>query len=209
MDKKTKQLLVKTLAELYPQPRSELNFSNPYQMIVCVLLSAQCTDKKVNEVTPKLFAHYPTFDKLGAAKLEDIEAIIRPINYYKTKARNLLLMAQKVSRDFKGELPQTLEELITLPGVGQKTANVVLCEQGVLPAFPVDTHVFRVSKRLGLAQAATPEKVEEELKLQFEPGRWRDLHHSLVLHGRRVCKAPRPLCDQCALNKICPRRGVP
>lgn len=205
MHERDRAALLETLARLYPNPRSELNFCNDYQLIVCVVLSAQCTDKKVNAVTPELFRVYPSFDGLSRARLEDVENIIRPVNYYKTKARNLLALASKIVSEHASRLPKTMEHLISLPGVGRKTANVVLCEQGITPALPVDTHVWRVSKRLGLTAGSTPERAEEDLTAQFKPGDWRFLHHALVLHGRRVCKAQRPLCEACSLGSICPK----
>ena len=198
------KLLLKILRRLYPNPASELNFRAPYELIVCVALSAQCTDKKVNEVTPLLFKRYPSFPHLAKAKSADLQRIIRPINYYRTKSKNLIAMARMVVDVFGGSLPQTIEELKRLPGVGQKTASVVICELGITPAFPVDTHVFRLAKRLALARGNTPAKVEEELKLRFHSRHWRDLHLRLILHGRRVCKAQRPLCNLCRLVTLCP-----
>ncbi len=201
-----KQKLIAIFQRCYPSPRSELNFKNKYQLAVSVILSAQCTDKKVNEVTPRLFAKYGSFKKLSAAKLSDLEEIIRPINYYKTKARHLIAMAQTVISVYKGKLPAAREELMQLPGVGRKTANVIQAEEGIIPAFPVDTHVFRVSKRLGLAAGKTTDLVEEELMKQFPPEQWRNMHHWLIFHGRRICKASRPFCGDCPVAEICPSR---
>jgi endonuclease-3 len=167
-------------------------------------LSAQCTDKKVNEVTPSLFKKYPNFTQLAAAKLGAIEEIIRPVNYYKTKSRNLKALGIAVSKKYSSKLPTTHAELIELPGVGRKTANVVLSEQGKTPALPVDTHVLRLSNRLGFSKKQTPEGVEQDLMKIFPPESWRELHHRLIFHGRRVCKARSPLCMECKLNKICP-----
>lgn len=196
--------VLRVLKRLYPEPESELNFNSPYQLIVAVALSAQCTDKKVNAVTPTLFAKYPTISKLSRASITAVENIIRPINYYKTKAKNLVLMAKMAESDFSGQIPRTHHELMLLPGVGNKTANVVLNELGAAQTFPVDTHVFRVSQRLGMASGKTPEAIEEQLKARFPSAKWRDLHHWLILHGRRVCKARRPLCAECALSQLCP-----
>ena len=189
--------------ELYPEPRSELNFSSPYQLVVSVALSAQCTDKKVNEVTPILFAAYNCFAALATATESDIAAIIRPVNYYRTKAKHLRLMAAKVMSDFGGSLPTSYEQLLTLPGVGNKTANVLLCELGTATAFPVDTHVFRVSQRLGLARGKTPEIIEAKLRKVIPEPLWRNFHHWLIFHGRRVCKAQRPNCALCTLRAEC------
>lgn len=203
MNKNSQKTVLKILEELYPDPRSELNFSNPYQLLVAVMLSAQCTDKKVNQVTPDLFESYGSFAELGSADLKDIERIIRPINYYRTKAKNLIATGNTVSGTLEGKLPVTREGLMSLPGVGQKTANVVMSELKLGHAFPVDTHVFRVSKRLGLAEGRNPAEVEEELKERFDPKHWRELHHRLIFHGRRICKAQRPNCAECPLKVLC------
>jgi endonuclease-3 len=160
MGPKKKQLLISHLAELYPNPRSELDFANEYQLLIAVMLSAQCTDKKVNQVTPELFGAYRDFKALSEAKLSDVERIIRPINYFKTKSKNCIATAQMIVEQFHSKVPKTHEELTSLPGVGRKTANVILSEAGVVPAFPVDTHVFRLAlnrqesrcRRAGLAK---------------------------------------------------------
>jgi len=196
--------IIRVLSKAYPEPKSELNFSNEYELLVAVVLSAQCTDKKVNEVTPILFSKYPTPESLSKAKISSIESIIRPINYYKTKSKNLLGLGKMLYFDFNGKVPRSADQIRRLPGVGQKTANVVLGELGAAKTFPVDTHVFRVSKRLGFATAKTREKVEEELKERFDRRLWRKLHHWLILHGRRICKAQKPLCSECKLAKFCP-----
>jgi endonuclease-3 len=205
---KKKKLLLEELAQLYPNPRSELDFANEYQLLVAVLLSAQCTDKKVNEITPILFKRYPTFKALYTAKRTDVEAIIRPVNYFKTKAKNLLATAQLVTEQLSGKLPQSHKELTSLPGVGNKTANVVLGELGLAFSLPVDTHVFRLAHRLGLSVGKSPKAVEEDLKKLFPPEEWRGLHHRLIFHGRRVCKALTPQCDSCSLVKFCPTGRV-
>lgn len=204
MNTADKKKLVKLLGKAYPDAKSELNFNNPYQLLVAVLLSAQCTDKKVNEVTPRLFAKYSDFKNLAGAKLSELERIIRPINYYKTKAKNLKQTAQIVTAVHRGEVPLTLEELTLLPGVGRKTALVILGETGAAETLPVDTHVMRVSFRLGLTTGKNPVQVEEDLKGEFPPKLWRRLHHWLILHGRRVCKARIPDCARCVVNSICP-----
>lgn len=203
MNKFSRNFILSTLRRLYPEPRSELNFRNSYELLVAVMLSAQCTDKKVNEVTPALFRACPDFADLARAKLPEIERIIRPINYYRTKARNLLSMAESVA-SAGGDLPRTREGLMALPGVGQKTASVILSELGLEPALPVDTHVFRVARRLGLSAGNNPREVEEDLKRAFPAKTWRELHHWLIFHGRRVCKARKPSCASCPLAKRCP-----
>lgn len=195
-------------AELYPDPRSELDFNDTFQLSIAVLLSAQCTDKKVNQVTPTLFTRYPSYRALAQAKQEDIEEIIRPINYYKTKAKHLVMLGQQVVEKFSGEFPLVRAEALSLPGIGNKTANVILGELGVEPTFPVDTHVFRVSQRLGFAKGKNPTEIEAQIKKSFLPKFWRNLHHWLILHGRRVCKAQNPHCEDCQLAVYCPKIGV-
>ena len=206
MTPENKSKLLKILGKLYSDPRSELNFRTPYELVVSVSLSAQCTDKKVNETTPALFREYPSFKALARAKVSKVEEIIRPINYYRTKAKNIIAMAAKVTDTFGGSLPHTHEELTTLPGVGRKTANVVLGELKIQPCIPVDTHVFRVARRLGLASGKTPEKVEMELQHAFKPARWYEVHHWFITHGRRVCKAQRPDCTACKISTLCPSK---
>ena len=196
--------LLRRFALAYPDPRSELDFKNPYELVVAVTLSAQCTDKKVNQVTPALFAYAPNFNALAEAQIETIESIIRPVNYYRTKSRNIVAMAQRVRAEFSGELPSDHDGMTSLPGVGRKTANVVLGELGICPTIPVDTHVMRVSGRLALSSGSDPVTVERELAARFPPEIWRNLHHWLIYHGRRVCKAQRPLCEECVLRDLCP-----
>lgn len=208
MRPKDKRVLLTSLAELYPNPHSELDFSNEYQLLIAVVLSAQCTDRKVNHVTPSLFQRYRDFKSLSQAKLADVEAIIRPINYFKTKSKNIIETAKIVVKQHASTLPKTREELISLPGVGRKTANVVLGELGVEPSFPVDTHVFRVAHRLGLSEGRTPDAVEADLKRLFAPSEWRNLHHRFIFHGRRVCKARNPACALCALQGLCPSSTI-
>jgi endonuclease III len=188
---------------LYPDARTELTFKNEFELIVAVILSAQCTDKKVNEVTPALFAKYPDFGALAKAKEVEVAAIIRQVNYYITKSKNIIKMAEKVCAEFNAMLPRNRDLLVTLPGVGRKTANVLLGELGEIPAIAVDTHVFRLSHRLGFSKGKNPLKVEDDLMKKFPPEKWRQVHHSLVLHGRRVCKAQRPDCERCEVKELC------
>lgn len=203
-EQRRRSAILHALHALYPDPGSELNFSNEFELVVSVVLSAQCTDKKVNEVTPALFEKYPDFSSLARARVISVEKIIRPVNYYRTKAKHLIALGRLVTEEFGGALPRTMEELQTLPGVGRKTASVVVSELGSGHALAVDTHVFRVSRRLGIASGNSVTAVEETLKTAFPAEQWRILHHSLILHGRRVCKAQRPLCAQCSLATICP-----
>lgn len=206
MTSKKRAELLQILAELYPEPRSELDFTNDFELLIAVMLSAQCTDVKVNQVTPILFKSYPDCRKLARAKLSDVEAIIRPINYFKTKAKNIIATSELLDSRHHGKVPRTHAELTELPGVGRKTANVVLGETGAVPALPVDTHVFRVARRLGLSRGTTPHAVEEDLMRQFPSAEWRGLHHRLIFHGRRVCKARSPMCGECALRSLCPSK---
>lgn len=198
------QAILKILEQTYPNPNSELNFSNEFQLIVSVILSAQCTDKKVNEVTPELFENFPDFETLAGAPLHRIEKIIRPVNYYRTKARNLQGMADQITKQHSGALPRSREALEELPGVGRKTASVVLSQLGIEAALAVDTHVFRVARRLGFASAEKRDLLEAELRARFPKELWFPLHHWLILHGRRICKAQRPLCAACPLSALCP-----
>jgi endonuclease-3 len=208
MKSQARAKLLAILEKLYPEPRSELDFSNEYELLIAVMLSAQCTDKKVNQVTPVLFKRYPNFKDLSRARVTDFATIIRPINYYKTKSANIVATAQRITQEYRGKVPKTHEELTSLPGVGRKTANVVLGETGAVPSLPVDTHVFRVSNRLGLTSGKTPEAVERDLCALFPPTEWRNLHHRLIFHGRRVCKARNPDCALCELQKICPSKAI-
>lgn len=202
LERKASKIL-EILRFLYPDPKSELNFNNEFELVCAVLLSAQCTDKKVNQVTPGLFSRYPNFSSLSKAELVDVERIVREVNYYKTKSKHLIAMSKRVLSEFQGSLPRTHPELTSLAGVGSKTANVVLSELGVEPRLAVDTHVFRVSRRLGLTRGATVKKVEESLTKTFAPETWRTLHHGLILNGRRVCKAQNPNCAACSLRSVC------
>ena len=204
MGPKRKKLLLSALAELYPDPHSELNFKNEYQLLIAVLLSAQCTDKKVNQIIPELFTRYPTFEALSKAALTDVERIIRQINYFKTKSKHLIETGRQMVERFDSIVPKRQEELVSLPGVGRKTANVIVCEAGEVPAFPVDTHVFRLAHRLGLSEGKTTDAVEKDLRKAFPPAEWRNLHHRFIFHGRRVCKARAPNCAGCVLSSICP-----
>lgn len=208
MGPQRKKTLLSNLAALYPDPRSELEFANHYQLLIAVMLSAQCTDKKVNQVTPGLFSAYSSVGTLAQAKLQDVERVIRPINYFRTKAKHLIATAKEIVERFDGEVPDTHEALTSLPGVGNKTANVLLSERGIVPAFPVDTHIFRLAHRLGLSQGKSPDAVERDLRKAFPPSEWRTLHHRLIFHGRRVCKARNPNCESCSLRRICPAVGV-
>lgn len=193
-----------------PDVESELNYRSAYELLVATMLAAQCTDKRVNMVTPALFAAYHTPADLAMATEEEVLTYIKSVSYPNSKARHLVQMAQTVVRDFQGEVPGTMEGLTSLPGVGRKTANVVLAFAFDQAAMPVDTHVFRVSHRLGLVpdSAKTPEAVEKELVKHFPEEYISRAHHWLLLHGRYVCTARKPHCENCPLSPICPSQPL-
>jgi endonuclease-3 len=191
-----------------PVAESELHFDSPYQLLVAVMLSAQCTDKRVNQTTPALFAAYPDPQSLAAASFEDVLALIRSVSYPNSKARHLIGTAQKLVSDFGGQVPSGIDELMSLPGVGRKTANVVASITWGEPVIAVDTHVFRVSRRLGLSRGTTPRAVELDLERHI-PAEFRPIaHHWLILHGRYVCKAQKPNCASCPLTQWCKEFGA-
>lgn len=190
--------------ENMPVAESELNFENPYQLIVAVILSAQCTDKRVNMTTPALFERYPDAEALSKAAVEDIYELIKSISYPNNKSKNLLGMAKVLMSDFNGVVPDDVDKLQTLPGVGRKTANVVASVAFNKPAMAVDTHVFRVSARIGLTKnAKNPLETEKQLVKHIPESVIPKAHHWLILHGRYVCKARKPECEKCGINTIC------
>jgi endonuclease-3 len=181
-----------------------LRHDNPFQLLVATILSAQTTDERVNQVTPALFARFPSPADLAAADPEEVEDLIKPTGFFRNKTRSLIAMAQALEDRFGGEVPRTIEELVTLPGVGRKTANVVLSVDFDVPGLPVDTHVGRLTRRLGLTAETDPVKVERELDALVPPEEWGKLSLRLILHGRRVCLARRPRCEECVLEDFCP-----
>lgn len=198
------QKLLARLDEAYPDARCALEHEDPFQLVVATILSAQCTDARVNLVTPALFAKYPTPAALARAKTEELEALIHSTGFFRNKAKNLIGLGQALVTRHGGEVPSDPEALSALPGVGQKTANVVLANAFGVPALAVDTHIFRVARRLGLSEGSTPEKVEADLCRRFPKDLWIPLHHQLIWHGRRVCDARRPQCETCTLQDLCP-----
>lgn len=204
MDSRERSLLLRRLKRTYGEPKTQLTYETPFQLLIAVMLSAQSTDKKVNEITPALFSAYPDPHALSKADLSHVEQCIRQVNYHKTKAKHLIQTSKDIVDSFGGEIPRSHELLVTLPGVGNKTANVILSELKITEALPVDTHVFRVSRRLGLATSTDRDKVGEELCAQFHKSRWYELHHWFIYHGRSVCIARNPLCHSCVLEEICP-----
>jgi endonuclease III len=201
--------VVKRLRKAYPDAVCALKHESPLQLLVATILSAQCTDARVNMVTPGLFARYPTVSDLASADRSELEGIIRSTGFYRNKAKSIQGATTKIVSDFGGEVPRTMDELLTLPGVARKTANVVLGTAfriGV--GFVVDTHVFRLSHRLGFAKGKNPEQVEQELMKLVPQEDWIDFAHILIHHGRRVCDARKPDCESCVVASVCPKIGV-
>lgn len=201
--------VARRLEGLYPAAECELTHSNAYELLSATILSAQCTDARVNMVTPSLFARYPTVDDLASADPSELEQIIRSTGFYQSKARNLIGMARRVVDVYGGEVPRELEDLVTLPGVGRKTGNVLRSVVWDLPGLAVDTHVGRLSRRLGLTENDDPVKVERDLNGFLPPQEWGKFSLRLILHGRRVCDARKPRCDSCELADICPSSALP
>jgi len=196
--------ILHALDDAYPNAHCALTHRSPWELLVATILSAQCTDVRVNMVTPELFRRFPTPAAMAKATLPQLESLIRTTGFYHNKAKSIQGVARKLVSDFNGQVPQTLAELVTLPGVARKTANVVLgvCF-GKAEGIVVDTHVFRIARRLGLAKAETPEKVEQELMRILPQSRWIGFSHQLIHHGRAVCVARKPKCSQCNLEALC------
>lgn len=194
--------ILKELDRLYPNAGPELNFSNPYETLVAVMLSAQCTDRQVNKVTPQVFEKYPDIQSMALADPDELFLLVKSCGF-KSKAGNIIRSCKIIMERYGGIVPHTMEELVSLPGVGRKTANVVMASAYGIPALAVDTHVFRVSNRLGLAKADNVEKTEEQLKKAIPRELWITAHHWLILHGRRICKAQRPSCETCTIKEYC------
>jgi endonuclease-3 len=196
------------LAKLYPDARCALNYQNPLQLLVATILSAQCTDAMVNRVTPHLFARFPDAPSLASADLGELESLIRSTGFFRNKAKNIKACCQLLMDRFGGEVPRTLEELIQLPGVARKTANVVLGECFSIPGITVDTHVGRLARRMGLTHESDPTKVERDLNQIIPKKDWTLFSHRMILHGRNVCSSRKPHCHQCAVAPWCPKIGV-
>jgi endonuclease-3 len=196
--------ILKALDEAYPEVKCALTHRSPWELLVATILSAQCTDVRVNMVTPALFKRFPTPESLSAATLDQIEEKIRTTGFFHNKAKSIQGAARKIIGDFNGQVPQTLAELITIPGAARKTANVVLgVSFGKAEGVVVDTHVFRIARRLGLANSETAEKVEQELMRVIPQNRWIDFSHQIIHHGRQLCDARKPKCDRCNLEQLC------
>ena len=194
--------ILEMLERQHPDADTELNFTTPYELLVATILSAQCTDERVNQVTPALFKRYPDAGALARATTVELEPQIQSTGFFRSKSRSLIGMATALAQEHGGEVPKTMEALVKLPGVGRKTANVVLGHALGVPGLPVDRHVLRVSNRIGIARSDDPEIVEQQLCTALPPPAWTRASDTLILHGRRVCK-PRPLCDQCSVRESC------
>lgn len=200
--------VVRMLAKQYPDAKCSLNYANPLQLLIATILSAQCTDERVNKVTPALFARFPDAKAFAEAKPEEVERLIQSTGFYRNKARSIIGCCKAIVEQHGGEVPGTLEELVRLPGVGRKTANVVLGNAFGVPGLVVDTHVLRLSRRLGLTREKTPEKVEQDLMRILPPKEWVAFGHRMIYHGRQICQARKPRCEICPLAEVCPRIGV-
>lgn len=196
--------ILKLLEALYGDTKTALNYRSPFELLVAVILSAQCTDERVNIVTKRLFPRLDTPEKMLKLTQEELEAEIHDCGLYRNKAKNILSACRMLIDKFNGRVPDSVEALMELPGVGRKTANVVVSIIYNVPAIAVDTHVFRVSHRLGLAAGSDPFATEKELQEVIPREKWSSAHHWLIWHGRKVCKARKPLCNSCALKKLCP-----
>lgn len=199
-------MILRGLKKDYPVAVCELTHESPFQLLAATILSAQCTDARVNMTTPALFAAYPTAQAMAIADISHVEQLVKSTGFYASKAKNLIGMANAVMTRFGGDVPTAIEDLVTLPGVGRKTANVVRSVVFDLPGLPVDTHVLRLSKRLGLTRQEDPVKVEHELNALLPPAEWGEFSLRLILHGRRVCDARKPKCGECRLATVCPSR---
>jgi endonuclease-3 len=200
--------IYRILTKEYPDARCELDFNSPLELLIATVLSAQCTDIRVNAVTPVLFNRFPTLETLAAAKLSEVEEIIYSTGFFRSKAKNIKELANRILNDFGGEVPNDLSQLITLPGVGRKTANVVLGNAFGIPGLTVDTHFGRLSRRFGWSTATDPVKVENDVAKLIPEKEWTLLSHKLIWHGRRICHSRKPECGICPLAKLCPSAGI-
>ena len=204
MDKEKAIEIIEILKKAYPDAKCSLDFSTPFEMLVAVILSAQCTDERVNRTTPAIFAKYSTPEDFDEMPLEVLEELIHPCGFYKNKAKNIKLTAKKIVEEYNSQVPDTMEDLLTLPGVGRKTANVVMLEAFNKPqGIAVDTHAKRLSNRIGFSSEETPEKIEQDLLKLFPYEYLKDVNHILIYHGRAICTARSPKCEQCPINKLC------
>nr|MDY5755787.1 endonuclease III [Eubacteriales bacterium] len=195
--------VLRILSETYPDAKPELDFSNPFELLIATILSAQCTDKQVNKCTPALFRDHPNAASMAEMTPDELSVYIKPCGFFNTKAKNIIAACKELAEKYGGEVPADRDALEALPGVGRKTANVVLSNAFGVPAIAVDTHVFRVSNRLGLAEAKTVEQTEIQLMQHIPMDSWSIAHHYLIFHGRRICSAKKPNCESCTLRELC------
>lgn len=196
--------IVKILKERYPDAKCSLDFNTPFEMLVAVMLSAQCTDERVNKTTPEIFEKYSTPEDFANIDTKELEELIHPCGFYKNKAKNIKACAEKIIKEYNGEVPKNMEELMSLPGVGRKSANVVMLEAfGDAQGIAVDTHCKRISNKIGLSKESDPEKIEQDLLKIFDKEDYKDINHLLIWHGRNTCIARKPKCEECQLNEIC------
>jgi endonuclease-3 len=205
--KATARKILDILAKTYPDARIELHFTSPLELLVATILSAQCTDARVNLVTPHLFQKYRSAKAYAEADTAVFEEEIRSTGFFRSKAKHIIGCCQKLVRDFEGEVPRTMEELTSLPGVGRKTANIILYNAYGIPGFAVDTHVSRVTNRLGLVDTEDPDRIEAAMCRLLSPQEWGQATHLFIFHGRRTCAAKQPRCPQCAVRSLCPWPG--
>lgn len=202
--KSKREAILKILEDTYSGTKTALNYNSPFELLIAVILSAQCTDERVNKITARLFPKFDTPEKMGALSQEEMEEQIRDCGLYHAKAKNILATCNMLVQEFDSKIPDNITTLMKLPGVGKKTANVVASIIYNVPAIAVDTHVFRVSHRLGLAKGADPLATEKELQKIIPMEKWSDAHHWFIWHGRKICKARKPLCTECAVLAECP-----
>jgi endonuclease-3 len=200
--------IVRILAELYPDARCSLDYETPLQLLIATILAAQCTDVRINQLTPALFARYPDAEAFARADQAELEGFIQSAGFFRSKARNIILCCQQIVAQHGGQVPGTMDELVPLAGVGRKTANVLLGNVFGIPGIPVDTHVGRLSQRMGLTQHTDPVHIERDLMNLLPAREWTSFGHRMVYHGRQVCHARKPLCEECALARVCPRLGL-
>jgi endonuclease-3 len=200
--------IYRQLTKNYPNVRCELDYNSAFQLLVATVLSAQCTDKRVNQTTPALFKEYPNPKKMAKADLIDIQRLVKSTGFFRAKAKNIRGLSNKIMEEFDGDVPNNLEDLITLPGVGRKTANVVLGHAFGIPGITVDTHFGRLSRRFGWSKQNDPVKVEFEVGELIPEKEWTNLSQRMIWHGRRVCHARKPACGACPLAKLCPSHGI-
>ena len=196
--------IIEILKQAYPDAKCSLNFTTPFEMLIAVMLSAQCTDERVNKTTPSIFSKYNSPQDFVNIPLDELETLIHPCGFYKNKAKNIKLTSEKLLNNFGGQVPQTMEELMSLPGVGRKTANVVMLEAFNKPqGIAVDTHAKRISNKLGLSEKSEPEKIEQDLLKIIPPKYYKDINHLFIWHGRNICTARNPKCSECPVQTYC------